>query len=236
MAVNILNDFSYRLLFFMSLKKDQIWDLCFNIQNWKTYINRAVVSTMRIKVSITCSIIRPSLHNINSLMLSGDVQTNPGPSISYQNLCEKVSQPPQNNKFFHLNVQNITNKLSSVTFLLIDVGVKTIFEFSRTRLTQPDGHNLWSIDASQFKCYRCDRSTSIKKINGGGVFNLVPNSLVLRERPDLNTFSRFLFDLLWIEFKTKDQSIIFIKSLGYWPAKKTWWKNTLKNFKKALIY
>ena len=95
-------------------------------------------------------------------MLLRDVNTHPEPSIPYHNLCEKVSQRLQNIKFFHMNVQSITHKLSSVNSSVNDVGVNTIFGFSETWLRQTDGHNLWSINVSKFKCLRCDRSMTNK--------------------------------------------------------------------------
>ena len=157
--------------------------------------------TMRNKVSIMCSIIMPLLRNIISLMLSGDVQTSLGLSFFYHDLCEKVSQRSQKIKFFYMKVGNMTNKHSLVTSVVNDVGAKTIFRISETWLTQSDGHNLWSIDASTFKCYRCDRSTSIKE--GCAVFVLVPSSLVSRIRPHMETFSGHLIDSLWIDFNKK---------------------------------
>ena len=69
-----------------------------------------------------------------------------------------------------------------------------------------------------------------KKVKSGDVFMLVPNLLVSRERPDLNTFFKHLFDSLWIEFETKDQSInCLINFLSYCPA-----KNMMKQYLEEL--
>ena len=226
-TTKIINDSSERVLFFMSLKNHHAQFFDPKIRNEKHLSRELFCTAMPKKVSNLRSIIRPSLHNILSLMLSGNVHTNPGPSICYRNLCQKVSQ---NLKFFHLNVQN---KLPSANSLVNDVGVNTIFGFSETWLTQSDDHSLWSIDASKFQYYLWDRSTINKKVKVLA-FLPVPNSLVSLGKRDLKNSSRQLFDSPWIEFKSKDQSITFLVSLNYCPAK-IQWNNTKKKLKKALV-
>ena len=93
---------------------------------------RLFCTTMLNKDFNLFSSIQTSLHHINSLMLSCDVHTNSGPSIFYYILCAKVTQRPQNSKFFHLNAHIIENKLLAVTFSVINVGMKTLFGFSET--------------------------------------------------------------------------------------------------------
>ena len=117
------------------------------------------------------------------------VHTNPGTSISYHCVCEKVSQQPENVKFFYLNVQTLTNNLSLVNFLVIDNGVKTILGFR-----QSNGQNVWSFAASKSKCHRCDTSTTHKKNKKWWRFMLVPNLLVSRQKREFNTFSWHLFN------------------------------------------
>ena len=60
---------------------------------------------------------------------------------------------------------------------------------------------------------------------------LVPISLVSRTTPDLSSFSRNLFDTLWIGIEAKDRSVNFWVILSYCPAKKIDETKTLGTWK-----
>ena len=117
------------------------------------------------------------------IYLSGDIERNPGPFTSYNNMLEIIKKHENNLKYFHLNTQSIIRKRTQLKNLMHDCGLNTIFAISETWLNDKDDSLLWNILNDTHVMFRNDRvpENKKKKKKGGGVALYVPKSLAPKE-------------------------------------------------------
>ena len=115
-------------------------------------------------------IVRPLQQQYCSskLFQSGDIESNPGPLLSFEELTSTLKENQNLLKIACLNVQSIQNIHDDITNFVHSFDTNTIFGFTETWLHEEHDVNLWAID-NRFKCFRQDRKT-----RGGGIMMLVP--------------------------------------------------------------
>ena len=128
------------------------------------------------------------------IILSNDVQLNPGPASSFS--------------LGHLNVRslNIREKFEEISFLIKENNFD-IFAVSETWLNEHISSECFSIPGYN-QIIRLDREGR----QGGGVAFFTSDSLVVKQRKDLEIPG---FELLWIEFRLKRH--VFLCGVGYRP-------------------
>ena len=151
------------------------------------------------------------------LILSGDIEINPGP-INGQRYIHEISQRHQKNKLFHTNTQSLHKKHLQLSRLVSDIGSNCIYGFSETWLTDSDPNNIYNPDQKNLECFRLDRSN---QKTGGGVMLLVPKSFNPKHRPDLNMANTYahckMFESLWLELKSPKVRKKFLINIYYNP-------------------
>ena len=130
----------------------------------------------------------------NLLYLSGDVEKNPGPVVTYNDLYKRASCYQNNLKLFHCNAQSIAGQYSLVKYLINDLGNNTVFGFSETWLSSKHPSSFWKINCNSFESYRKDRCKNNVKSKGGGVMLFVPKQFPSKVRQDLVTHSHEVFE------------------------------------------
>ena len=119
------------------------------------------------------------------IYLSGDIERNPGPFTSYENMLEIIKKHENNLKYFHLNTQSIIRKRTQLKNLMHDCGLNTIFAISETWLNDKDDSLLWNVLNDTHVMFRNDRvpenNKKKKKKKGAGVALYVPKSLAPKE-------------------------------------------------------
>ena len=117
------------------------------------------------------------LYLVLLILRSGDVETNPGPPVTYTQLLGSVKKFPKNVKFFHINCRSLCNKRNTIKKIINDLGDNTVYGFTETWLSAENNHKIWEIDSEQYTSIRCDRSDTQKgnAKKGGGVMLLIPN-------------------------------------------------------------
>ena len=103
------------------------------------------------------------------ILLSGDIESNPGPMFADENL--KVIS------IAHLNIRSIRNKLE---LLFTDLSDHDILCFTETHLDDKVSDSYLLNECSNFTLYRRDLSA-----HSGGVVVYVSNRLFSKRRPDL---------------------------------------------------
>ena len=163
-------------------------------------INKTAVIDHPSKASKLAKYFVQQIKTFSLLLLSGDIETNPGPQLEYTN-AKKLSERHANKiKFFHINVEDATYKHIQLQQLVNDMGENTVIGFCETWLTENNEKKLWEFSPKIFKTFRTDRNKTCSiKTKGGGVMILVPKHLNPKERPDLNQIDPAYFESLWVE-------------------------------------
>ena len=152
------------------------------------------------------------------LILSGDIELNPGPPLDYSDVVKASKTSKNLIKYLHINCQSIVKKRCGVKKLLDDFH-NTIFGFSETWLDSEHDSNLWAFDNSKFTAFRSDRDkNSSRKSRGGGVMLLIPTIFNPKERKDLYNMDK-KFDSLWVQVTYKKMSTLI--HICYNPSKST---------------
>ena len=137
------------------------------------------------------------------ILLSGDIQLNPGPTHRQTN-SNKIS-------IIHLNANRIKNKIDQIELQTKDIDIITV---SETWLT-PDINDDTITLKGFHKPIRKDREGE-----GGGVAIYVKDNLILKPRPDLNLQN---LEAVWVETKIDNDKLIVgsfyrpgSKPVSYW--------------------
>ena len=162
------------------------------------------------------------LHNSSiisfKLLKAGDIERNPGPVLSFENIISPLKKYSNSLKIFHINSQSLTKKRNQVKMLTNQLSEKCIYCFSETWLTKTDIDDTFNPDKNAFACFRFDRF-STTKTRGGGVMALIPKTLSPKIRPQLNRFDLNVFDSLWINLTLPDKTQALL-NVAYCPNKK----------------
>ena len=132
------------------------------------------------------------------LLLSGDVELNPGPLINFKFLTEQFARNKKQLKFFHVNCQSMLHKKTQVESIISDLGENCIYGFTETWLKKCDDETFWQLKKNHFKTFRADRKLT-KKTRGGGSMIIVPKNLNPKLRRDLVHTNELDFESVWIE-------------------------------------
>ena len=132
------------------------------------------------------------------LLLSGDVEINPGPSINFKFLTEQFARNMKQLKFFHVNCQSMLHKKTQIESIISDLGENCIYGLTETWLKNCDDETFWELNKDHFKTFRADRKLT-KKMRGGGAMIIVPKNLNPKLRKDLVHTNEHDFESLWIE-------------------------------------
>ena len=79
------------------------------------------------------------------LLLSGDVELNPGPLINFKFLTEQFARNKKQLKFFHVNCQSMLHKKTQVESIISDLGENCIYGFTETWLKKCDDETFWQL-------------------------------------------------------------------------------------------
>ena len=139
------------------------------------------------------------------LLLSGDFETNPGPSIVFKHLTSIFKTTKI--KIIHINAQSLLkkNRIMLEDFVR-DLGLNTMFGISETWLNITDDNQLWNLNPNLFKTFRMDRNSTTKE-RSGGVMLIVPLHLSPKGRNDLNCFDKNKFESIWVECNLNTNTI-----------------------------
>ena len=140
------------------------------------------------------------------LLLSGDIETNPGPSIVFKHLTSIFRNNNKRIKFIHINAQSLLKKQIILEAFIRDLGPNTIFGISEIWLKNTDGKQLWNFNPNLFKTFRMDRNSTSKE-RGGGVMLIVPLHLNPKERKDLYFIDKNKFKSIWVECNLNTKTI-----------------------------
>ena len=132
------------------------------------------------------------------LLKCGDIESNPGPLISFKTLTKTFKDNNNRLKFFHINAQSLLRKRLTLQDMILDLGPNCIFGISETWLKDIDDKKLWNVKPELYKTFRMDRQCP-NKDRGGGVMLIVPIKLNPKIREDLNHLNKTFFESLWIE-------------------------------------
>ena len=137
---------------------------------------------------------------IHLILLSGDIESNPGPNSvesPTDTTISSLDSLSNHLSIMHLNIQNLVPKLDLVEgeSLAYDILV-----FSESWLKQEvrDDSILIENFLQPFRTDRCDRP-------GGGVVVYVRDTLTCRRRPDLEIRG---LEADWVEIKTKSKKVL----------------------------
>ena len=140
-------------------------------------------------------------------MLSGDVESNPGPNFpaAHHDYAEYkrhlLLRCRYNNslKFCLLNARNLTSKRLEFERLVEDHGKNSIFAVTETWFTSADTPEAWSVDHHHFRVFVQNRNLeATRRCKGGGVMLLIPKLFNPCIRTDLSQISS-TFESLWVE-------------------------------------
>ena len=156
-------------------------------------------------------------HIAKTLILCGEVETNPGPAaIGYMDLQHQVSRSPSLLKFFHVNAKSARKQRTHLMKLIPDLTSNTIFDITEIWLTPEDDEKLWDLDPLH-SSFRNDRKRNTK---GGGVLLAVPKILSPKVRPDLCThFEQTSFESMWVEYSSTGSGTKAVVAVLYNPSK-----------------
>ena len=117
------------------------------------------------------------------LLMGGDVESNPGPPITYTQMLQIIQNKENYLEYVHLNFQDL-RKYSALRSFISDLGPNTILAVTETWLKDDD---LKTRDVSpqthkRLSCYRISTSKS----KGCGILLYIPIQLEPKEKPKLN--------------------------------------------------
>ena len=133
------------------------------------------VSTNSLNIAETYSLLRStSIHERNNfgyfyenpeilklvlllLLLSGDIERNPGPVMTYTQTLRIIQKKENYLKYVHLNFQDIRKKQNGLKNLSNDLGLNTVLAITETWLTEKHEYKTWEISPKTHKCFRYDR-------------------------------------------------------------------------------
>ena len=92
-----------------------------------------------------------------NLLSCGDVERNPGPSLTYKYLLSENKKVKDPLGFFQLNCHSLANKIEQLKNMLREFSNNTVFAFTETWLVNEDDNNLWRMENNYYSCFRCDR-------------------------------------------------------------------------------
>ena len=147
------------------------------------------------------------------LILSGDIELNPGPIYGHNYVVNYANKFENNLKIFHVNARSLSKKHQSLSMIINDFGKNCIYGISETWLKDTDNDQLFNADGANFTCFRNDRDEK----TGGGVAFIFPKSLSPRTRQDL-CFLGNTFQSLWVEFFLRGKS--YLINISYNPCRK----------------
>ena len=79
------------------------------------------------------------------LLLSGDIERNPGPVMTYTQTLRIIQNKENYLKYVHLNFQDIRKKQNGLKNLSKDLGLNTVLAITETWLTGKDEFKTWII-------------------------------------------------------------------------------------------
>ena len=185
--------FIYLMQFFQRLKKS-FWLLSSTIYNSINNIETAILVWLLI-------------------ILSGDVETNPGPD-SYREHCVSI---------LHCNIRSIRNKLEYIVENFCDFDCLC---FTESHLDNSvDNSNI--LLTNEFSVpYRKDRTN-----HGGGILVYINNNLLHKRRPDLEIFWE---ESVWVEIKINKQQYLLGTFYSPKPQDRVFFESLDRNIEKAM--
>ena len=125
------------------------------------------------------------------LILSGDIETNPGPHLDSGNVnIDGIS-------IVHLNIRSIRNKMDFISDFLSDFDIMC---FTETHLDADISDSALTIDTRNSKMYRHDFNS-----HSGGLLVYISNSFYSRRRHDLENCS---VHSIWVEVKYRAKAFL----------------------------
>ena len=97
------------------------------------------------------------------LFLSGDVELNPGPPLSYTQFTSLMKKYNDQVKFLHQNCQSVLGQRLLLKHFLSDLGDNCISGFSETWLKSVNDIPFWSIHSEYLVSFRCDQRTDLQE-------------------------------------------------------------------------
>ena len=147
------------------------------------------------------------------IFLSGDIELNPGPCSSFNELIGNL-------KLCLINCQDLRNKHDQLRTLVSCTDNNTIIALTETWFNNDDCTDLWTIDKARFKIFRCDRNRSCTgQSKGGGVMMLIPKHMNPTLKEDLNFFRPTYFEGLWIQIYLRKSREKILICTAYNPNK-----------------
>ena len=147
------------------------------------------------------------------LLLSGDIELNPGPDII----------PEHSVSILHCNIRSIRNKLDYIIDNFCD------FEclcFTETHLDDNVDNSQISLTSDYGIPYRKDRTN-----HGGGILVYVNNNLIHKRRPDLEVFWT---ESLWVEIKINKRQFLLGTFYSPKPQDQLFFDAFNRNIEKAM--
>lgn len=165
-----------------TMKCKFVFNFSFLVQYILRIINSSIWALNRYLI-LSVNNLQTSLMVALLVLLSGDVETNPGPPTAEHSVS-----------LFHCNIRSIRNKLDFVKDNFLDFDILC---FTETHL---DG-NVSTEDlliSDEFSIpYRKDRTN-----HGGGILIYLPISLFHKRRPDLEVYWN---ECIWLETKINNE-------------------------------
>ena len=81
------------------------------------------------------------------LILSGDIEKNPGPVSNYTDVLKHIKQTEDQLKFINSNCRSLNRKRGDLKVLLKDFGHNTIIDLTETWLSSENDSKLCEIDS-----------------------------------------------------------------------------------------
>ncbi len=171
-----------------------------------------------IHTHIIATVITLKFLSAQRIAVSGDIHPNPGPSISLDSSLDTSASSSYAHiinsglSIMHLNIQSIRNKLD---ILEIEAQPYDVLVFTESWLTHDISNDDLLIPNFNIP-FRCDRVDRV----GGGVIIYIRDTLVAKERTDLNVNN---LEAIWVELHC-NQRIILIGGIYRPPnANNTYW-------------
>jgi len=161
--------------------------------------NIRIISSYLESMNFVLICVSPVLYNLHYMLiiLSGDVELNPGPSLL--DIC-------------HVNIRGLSPvKLLAIRQELADI--YSIISLSETFLSSASTHNLEI--PGFYPVFRRDRGTF-----GGGVACYVRHNLVVKRREDLEILG---MECLWLEIRTNNNKFLLCTCYRPPDARNSFW-------------
>ena len=179
------------------------------LYNMTPNFNKLILLTNTSVLNLQLSIILIIL-----VILSGDVETHPGPYSTCQNLSGCVS-------ITHLNIRSIRNKLDFIQTLMEDFQISC---FTETHLSENISNDLLAVDG--FHCYRKDKTN-----HSGGLITYISTELISNRRTDLETV---MVHSLWNEVTYHGKTILVCNVYRPPSSPVSFWDNFNISLEKAI--